>query len=61
MEQSKAFACQDGANANPAHRFMSNDSVNEADIVAGHFLSTRERVGATQGRILVPHDISELL
>src|SRR6516165_2235361 len=57
--QSIPFACQDWANAKAAYRFLSNERVNEADILSGHFQSTRERAGATEGRIFVLHDTTE--
>lgn len=51
--------CQDWANAKAAYRFFSNDRVSEADILAGHFQSTRERTIATDGPVLVLHDTTE--
>ncbi len=59
MGQSIPFACQDWANAKGAYRFLSNDRVNEADILAGHFQSTRDRAGAAEGLIFVLHDTTE--
>jgi len=59
MGQSLPFACQDWANAKAAYRFLSNDRVNEADILAGHFQSTRDRAGAAEGLIFVLHDTTE--
>jgi hypothetical protein len=56
MGQSLPFACQDWANAKAAYRFLSNDRVNEADILAGHFQSRRDRAGAAEGLIFVLHD-----
>jgi hypothetical protein len=50
------MACQDWANTKAAYRFLSNERVNEADILAGHFACTRERFLATEGPILVLHD-----
>jgi Transposase DNA-binding len=47
--QSIPFACQDWANAKAAYRFLSNERVNEADVLAGHFQSTRERAGGDRG------------
>jgi Transposase DNA-binding/Transposase Tn5 dimerisation domain len=58
--ESVPMACQDWANAKAAYRFFSNDRVNEADILAGHFQATKERFTATQGPILVLHDTTEL-
>ena len=59
MGQSIPFACQDWANTKAAYRFLSNSRVTEADILAGHFQSTRERAGATEGLIFVLHDTTE--
>lgn len=54
------LACQDWANTKAAYRFLSNENVNEADILAGHFQATRSRFTAvSEGPILVLHDTSE--
>jgi len=53
------FVCQDWANTKAAYRFLSNDRVDEADILAGHFRSTRDRFAATDGLVLVLHDTTE--
>ncbi|WP_245288268.1 hypothetical protein [Bradyrhizobium sp. Ec3.3] len=37
------------ANTKAAYRFFSNDRVSEADILAGHFQSTRDRAAAAEG------------
>jgi hypothetical protein len=53
-------ACQDWANTKAAYRFFSNERVSEANILAGHFVSTRDRVAAAAGfPILVLHDTTE--
>jgi hypothetical protein len=57
--QSIPFACQDWTNAKAAYRFLSNSRVSEADILAGHFQSTRNRSGVTEGPIFVLHDTTE--
>ena len=59
MGQSIPFACQDWANAKRAYRFLSDDRVSEADILAGHFQSTRDRAAAAEGLIFVLHDTTE--
>ena len=59
MGQSIPFACQDWSNAKAAYRFLSNERVSEADILAGHFQSTRGRAEATKGPIFVLHDTTE--
>jgi hypothetical protein len=53
------LVCQDWANTKAAYRFLDNDRVSEAEILAGHFESTRERAAATSGPILVLHDTTE--
>ena len=57
--QSIPMVCQDWANAKAAYRFFSNDQVSEADILSGHFQSTRERMAASDGVVLVLHDTTE--
>src|SRR3546814_11400373 len=47
MEQSIPLVCQDWANTKAAYRFFSHERVSEADILAGHFQSTHDRVAAT--------------
>lgn len=59
MGQSIPLVCQDWANAKAAYRFFSNDRVSEADILAGHFEATRDRVISAEGTILVLHDTTE--
>src|SRR4051812_2309537 len=53
------LACQDWANTKAAYRFLSNEAVSEAEILAGHFHSTRSRVTAADGPILVLQDTTE--
>ena len=57
--ESIPLACQDWTNTKAAYRFLDNDRVNEAEILAGHFQATRDRMAATDGRILVLHDTTE--
>src|SRR5215471_10493689 len=59
MGQSIPLVCQDWANTKAAYRFFANDRVGEADILAGHFQSTRDRVSASDGLIFVLHDTTE--
>lgn len=57
---STPWACQDWANTKAAYRFFGNDRISEANILAGHFASTRERFAATRGLpVLVLHDTTE--
>ena len=53
------MACQDWANTKAAYRFLSNNSVNEGNILAGHLQATQARVAATDGLILVLQDTTE--
>ncbi len=57
--ESIPMACQDWANTKAAYRFLSNERVNERDILAGHFQSTRERFAATDEPVLVLHDTTQ--
>jgi Transposase DNA-binding len=57
--QSIPLVCQDWANTKAAYRFFSNDRVSEADILSGHFPSTRERLAATNDLVLMLHDTTE--
>ncbi|MBP2312960.1 IS4/Tn5 family transposase DNA-binding protein [Azospirillum soli] len=59
MGDSIPLACQDWANTKAAYRFFANDRVSEAVILAGHFGSTRQRVAATTGPLLVIQDTTE--
>src|SRR5436305_11327805 len=52
-------ACQDRASAKAAYRFLPNEAVSEAGILAGHCRSTRSRVAAAGGPIPVPQDTTE--
>ena len=53
--QSIPFVCQDWANTKAAYRFLANHRVSEADILSGHFQSTREHVAAANDLVLVLH------
>jgi hypothetical protein len=54
------WACQDWANTKAAYRFFGNDRISEANILAGHFASTRKRfASSTDFPILVLHDTTE--
>src|SRR6266498_5912475 len=59
MGQSIPLVCQDWANTKAAYRFFSNDRVSEAEILAGHFQATRDRVTSADGLALVLHDTTE--
>lgn len=58
--ESIPMACQDWANAKAAYRFLSNDRINEQEILGGHFQATRSRFRAAGGTVLVLHDTTEL-
>ncbi|BBC03911.1 IS4 family transposase [Bradyrhizobium elkanii] len=53
------LVCQDWANTKAAYRFFSNERVDEADILGGHFEATHGRATTTEGPILVLHDTTE--
>ncbi|MFY9839524.1 MAG: IS4 family transposase [Xanthobacteraceae bacterium] len=59
MGQSIPLVCQDWANTKAAYRFFANDRISEADILAGHFQSTRDRTIGSDGLVLVLHDTTE--
>lgn len=59
MGQSIPLVCHDWANTKAACRIFSNDRVNEAGILAGHFQSTRDRA-ADDGSVLVLRDTTEV-
>src|ERR1039458_9311339 len=53
------WACQDWAATKAAYRFFSNGRVSEEQILAGHFLATRERIPCGEELFLVVHDTTE--
>ena len=57
--ESIPMACQDWANTKAAYRFLSNDRVDERDILEGHFQATRERFSQSADSILILHDTTE--
>src|SRR3954453_21720257 len=50
------LARQEWANTKPTSRVLSHTAVSEAETLAGHFRSTRSRVAAADGTILVLQD-----
>jgi hypothetical protein len=59
MGASIPLACQDWANTKAAYRFFSNERISEAEILGGHFQSTRGRFAVADGPILVLQDTTE--
>lgn len=59
MGESVPYACQDWANTKAAYRFFSNEAVSEAQIMAGHFEATGDRLSQAGPRILMLHDTCE--
>src|SRR5262249_24289912 len=59
MGQSIPLVCQDWASTKAAYRCFANGRGSEADILAGHFQSTRDRAAATDGLVLMLHDTTE--
>lgn len=53
------LACGDWAATKAAYRFLDNDRVSEAEILAGHFAATRDRFAAVGSPVLVLHDTTE--
>lgn len=53
------FACQDWANTKAAYRFFSNNSVDETQVLNGHFESTKKRFSKEKNYILVLQDTTE--
>ncbi len=53
------WASQDWANTKAAYRFFSNSRISEANILAGHLSSTRERFADRDATVLVLHDTPE--
>ena len=43
LGQTLPLACGDWANTKAAYRFLDNDRVSEAEVLAGHFQSTQAR------------------
>ena len=59
LGQTLPLACGDWANTKAAYRFLDNDRVSEAEVLAGHFQATQTRFAAVDGPILVLHDTTE--
>lgn len=59
MGQGIPLACQEWATTKAAKHLMSNARVSEAEILAGHFRSTGERMAAHGGLVLMLHDTTE--
>jgi hypothetical protein len=57
--ESIPLACEDWANTKAAYRFLSNDRVNEEDILSGHLQAARDRFASSTGFIFVLHDTTE--
>lgn len=54
------WACQDWSNTKAAYRFFGNDRISEANILAGHMVSTRDRFAMSKNSpVLVLHDTTE--
>ena len=59
MGRALPLACGDWAATKAAYRFLDNNRVGEAKILAGHFQATHARFAAVAGPILVLHDTTE--
>ena len=51
--------CEDWASTKALYRFLSNEKVDESEILEGHFQQTFKRIKATKGPVLVLHDTCE--
>lgn len=51
--------CEDWAATKAMYRFLSNDRVDESEILSGHFSSTFSRIEATESPVLILHDTCE--
>ena len=61
LRRTLPLACGDWSATKAAYRFLDNNRVSEADILAGHFQSTCERIEATDGLIFMLHDTTEFV
>ena len=60
IDSTTPWASQDWANTKAAYRFFANERISEANIMAGHFASTRERFADTgKSLALILHDTTE--
>jgi len=59
LGQSIPFACQDWASTKAAYRFLDHDQLDEAQILAGHFHATRDRLARSGQTVLLLHDTCE--
>lgn len=57
--QSIPEVCEDWALTKSVYRFLSNERVEEAEILAGHFQKTQGRILECEGPVLVLHDTTE--
>ena len=57
--QSIPEVCEQWARTKATYRFLSNERVDEDEILNGHVVQTRERVHASEGPVLVLHDTTE--
>lgn len=51
--------CDEWAMTKSTYRFLSNENVDESEILSGHFQQTARRIAAAEGSILILHDTSE--
>src|ERR1700691_463209 len=57
--ESIPLVCQGWANTKTAYRFFPTQRLPEAEILSGHFRSTRDRFAATGEVVLLLHDTTE--
>lgn len=51
--------CEDWASTKALYRFLSNENVEESEILNGHFQQTFKRIKAVDGPVLILHDTCE--
>lgn len=51
--------CEDWTSTKALYRFLSNEKVEESEILNGHFEQTSKRISAAKGPVLVLHDTCE--
>jgi hypothetical protein len=59
MGASIPVACDDWAKITAAYRFFTNERVTEAEILADHFHSARNRAAVAEGPVFVVHVTTE--
>jgi hypothetical protein len=56
-----SFSCDDWKSSKATYRFFDNDRFSEEDIIAPHIQNTFDRMKASEEKILIAHDSSEII